>query len=1203
MRRLPLRMLLALLAAVGSASLRAQAARRTPAPTPVEEVLDIPSESEISKALQTPGSPEGLRALDKVLAAAAVSRDARKWTATLVREVRHVLGPWYVTVEKRLVPNDQYDAAERLVAAVKPPSVPAFEVARLIVLADVGERGARIARNGESLDQARAARRSRTAAEAWERAWAMREALGDSPRAALGFDDYRFPGHDTARDVLTYLFAQSLEERAAADESALGGSPLERAEAALRDLEEWHTAKRRRADAFEARLERLRVLFWNRADAAPRAAVVEELRRALPAVRDIAVWSTGMAQLAIFVNETAPTPDEALALARAGAEAHPGSAGASRSAAVAAVLRLELEDPEATVYAVPAAYPGGDLFAVLHRGAAVLRFSALRLEADDLFENRWAALLTGSGAARKECLDPAACADSVSWSASLPPSRNRELTTTRLGGPLPAGVFRVAARLDPGGTEAPRPMTVVVSELALVLSGDDETLVARTISTRTGNPVRGAEVRLYRNGRDGTSTLIASALSDSGGIARFPRPRRSSPADSSAVVTARRGADVARAFVREGRPRDSRPPATIAVDRALADPGETVRWRAIVGRRERDGPPSAPLVLAARDSRENLLASWPVPVGGLGTAAGELALPELPAAGPGSWRLVLDAGPPAAKTSFPYEPLASVSLSRREPPRPLDVSFDTLPDLLPGEAAHIRGTVLRNGAPVAKAEVSWRALAGAVPRPSANRRVEPGSFVTEREVLASGKAFADERGRFTVSVSWPRTAKEDWNISFEATAASEARSATVSAPLRALVGARRPELPGNLVLDAGERRRVLVRLTLPLGQVPVAGRSVLRVFRQDLADAAPPELPADVSGSDVSYSQGFPPLPSVEQQLGRLPQGPEVVAIPLEHDAAGEARATLPALPRGLYRVVAEAEDRAGRIVRSTRWAVVDAEHVRLPVLLGFLEDAGETGSRRFFVQAAPTAPAFLELERPGRPLETRTVTASSVVELANEPGPVAVRLFAIESGRLLVRQRGFERRAPDLVLRVVRRTPRIEVRVEAEDGRPVAGAEVSVASSTGAWGAGGLDARRLDRRPFFATEVSSSIVPGRAELLRPLSASEWGRTRAPEDRRERMPLWSESLGAFCGTGMPPPPRPRLTAGRPPSQARPMAIPAIAPPAGAPLWAPSIRTDVRGIAEVPFAWPEGPSFRFVTLAALAPNGRAGFLVLPAGAEP
>ncbi|MBL8113857.1 MAG: hypothetical protein JNK60_13330, partial [Acidobacteria bacterium] len=601
--------------------------------------------------------------------------------------------------------------------------------------------------------------------------------------------------HPTSRDVVSHLYAALLTSgprrplRGATELQRLLG-PLPKgpdaeeslpakACAVLDDLERWHLsvtspALNHRAGALQARLERLRILsqwFPVRED---QALIVGNLEGLLPAYRDDAAWAEGMAQLALFVNQSAERPEAPLVIAEEGARAYPGSPGGERCSVIARALRLEIDDPELELSPERGGQPLGSALFVSHGRAASLRFRAFPEPAD---------LECVARAEESERAGPTEGPGEVAieWTAKLPEPASGERSTTSIPLPLTRkGLYR----LQFGREALPLLMpafSILVTDIALLTRRRDREVEVWTVEASSGAPVRNAEVRLIlRDGSPETvSATVSSSKTDAEGRAVFELPKGGS-AEARFMVLARRGDDLASAFVdsNEGPPpkavpapsRDSKAPLlSFLLDRPSGVPGEVVRWRAglycALGPRSESlfQPVSgATLTLSLRDGTDGAggtlepLSTQEVSSGPFGEASGEIALPKLAEGSEKGWTFEVTTKALCGEVAAPRPNTATASV--RLPPRMVPAGIEialTEPTLVSGAPTLLEGIAARGGVPLPDALVRWEITAPRTVIRWAESRDRSREDRNPWGRVAEGVLSTDSQGRFSIPVVGP----------------------------------------------------------------------------------------------------------------------------------------------------------------------------------------------------------------------------------------------------------------------------------------------------------------------------------------------------------------------------------------------------------------------------------------------------------------
>lgn len=1165
-----------------------------PTPTPVEEVLDLPTAGEVQELMQSGDTAGGLNALGKLRAAAATRGEWTEWLKLLNREALALVrseGAGSV-----LGTRPDFGPAIRHVEEVVAPGPVEVEAARLLLLAGLHQRTAEIGAGfqGDALTRAQVPAHLKAAVDALARAFARRAELGDKGRDVLALAGGGPAVRATARDVVTYLFVDGLEAMQAQDRRAAGSTPvvskllapssgdaresadpLTRLASALDDLERWHAASGRRAAALEARLERSRALFAALPDQAQRAAVVADLKSRLAAWRDGPWWSAGMAELALLVNEVATTASEPLAIAEEGRLAYPTSDGGKRCDGIARILRLELDDPELTLAAATSAMPGTPVLEARTRRPATLRLRAWPTAA--------------------EAGDPVPSNETpIEWTATLPGGKDDSEVVTELKGPLPAGRYRVDATLSPSFGSSTPMLSVLVTDLLLAVTSEGPSLLVRALSASTGQPVAGARVRLLFQvplPRVCDPVELGSAVTGRDGLAVFDHP----DVAQGLTVSAMHGRNVATVGI-PWRQTETPHPLTrafgaLGVDRIVAAPGERVRWRA-VALEDAGGGAVRPLAGTAltvtlRQTWGAAIASFKATTSRFGTASGVLELPTGPPPRDG-WHLTME--DPGG--SGMAQVMTRISLA--QPPSSVLVALDPLGEGERPGTVSMAGTVLgADSRPLPGAAVSWQVQGNekpkALPRVSQSRN-------SSRSVVASGDTVAGKNGRFTAAF-----ALGPWKSSTVAVVVTatdgEGNATTVQRGVELHRGPVRLDIGGALVLQQGETARLRLTRRLVDGYAGALGESVVRLLRlpwvEEHRQPVYHWLADNWSGNRPDRLAETP-----EDLLRTLPAGEEVARSTAKHDRSGVASLTFAGLAPGVYRVVAEARngEEAGR---ATRHLVVNGPGVRLPLPLALLTDPSDPERPRILVSSSSgTGPVVIELRRPGRPVEPRLLDSPTTLVLEEPPGAtVDVRVFAVHRGRLLALSSALWAAPQSLRIELEGATPDVVVRVADADAGPVGGVEIALAAIAGnAWLPTDVPRRwpaRVDA-PFWISDRGMAY----AQRVYPASLGEWSRTQGVHRLEEgRFVVTPQSGGFHCGTGEPPRRptlpllsrqaesswQPQSTATQPWVDRQPI------------IWEPHLTSDSEGRVRVPLPPGAQCGTLWIGATAVASDGRAASL--------
>jgi uncharacterized protein YfaS (alpha-2-macroglobulin family) len=883
------------------------------------------------------------------------------------------------------------------------------------------------------------------AERAFAAAWEQRGAWGTRSVAAVG--EYAEPGdyperiRGTLRDAVTYLWVELLADSSLwepADSNRLflldvgellagpAGSPeltdpavhpLIKIALLLDDLESWHRAGGRLEAAFEARrslAERLHAALSQEDD---RALVRERLEGDLDRLgREQAWWSVGMATLAEMVQqETAPDAlVRARALALAGEEAHPERLGGRRCRA----LRLMIEAPSYGLQAM--SHDGADRrsLVVRHQNLPELHFRAYRFDLRSRVErSRDYNLLP---AWREIASIVAGQVPTAEWSVELPATEDFRTHDTYVVPPLsePGGyVIATSAREGFGRADNRRGAVVlIVGDLVLAAESDEESWRLTARSGRSGDPVAGARLALYRADYRQGHRRVAETTTDEAGVAVLAR-QGDERGGGFFLLGESEGGSALLELQGVGRHREPGEPTASLVytDRSVYRPRQEVLWKVVAYQRGATAERYATLAerglhVELVDANGEVVAGTDVTTNQYGSASGRFAIPEGRLLG--EWQIRTDLrGASALRVEEYKRPTFEVTLA--EPDEALRLNR---PAELGGEARYYFGL------PVAAGEARWQVVREPVyplwwgwwgwPVP------EQGS-----ETVAAGAESLGSDGRFTVAFT-PAADERlagtgvsySYRLSVDVTdEGGETRSASRSFRLGFVAVEARIDL-GAGFLVAGEPARATVART-DLDGTPRAGAGSWRLVRLEQppetllpAEQPRPEPPAELAGFRTEGDRLRPrwdPAYRAEEVLRMWPDGEEVAAGRLDHGADGTAELSLPALEPGPYRLLYATEDPFGAVAETRSEIVVaggEGSRLALPGLLAVEGASVAPGGVLRALAHTGLAGQQMELEvrRPGGRVERYRLAADGgphLIELpidAGDRGGVALRLVLL---------------------------------------------------------------------------------------------------------------------------------------------------------------------------------------------------------------
>jgi alpha-2-macroglobulin len=872
------------------------------------------------------------------------------------------------------------------------------------------------------------------AQRAYARVWAQREALGTQPATRLG--DFLKRGtypervRGTLRDVLSYLLVELLvntsywspaqHELYRLDVAALLGPvttavedvsahPVTRLAAVLTDLEGWHAAAGRPEAALEARLERSRRLHAVFTDAEDRRRIREDLEGRLPQARQLEWWAAGQEVLAELVSQQ-DAPDalvRARAIAKAGADAYPDSIGGKRSQAIVA----RIEAPSYRLTAMTLDGPRQRSIQVDHRNLPRLYLRAYTVDlADRLRTSRDYNLLP----AWREIPELVKTArPAAEWTADLAATPDFRNHVTYVTPPLERpGLYVVVASARP---EFPRgdadnqlqAVNLVVSDLVLVHRNLGDKLEVTATSGRTGGPLVGAVVELWRLDWQKGHSVAATQTTDASGTVRL------SPSRSTQFAVLGRHQDqvslTGHVYWNVTPPMATRRSSLVYTDRSVYRPGQRLLWKVVAyegGGEESVFRTSAGAAVQVRleDANDELVDTKKVTTNEFGSAAGEFVVP--PGRLLGEWSVVS-----TVHDEDDADAIASVRVEEYKRPT-FEVSLlDPEKEVRLNHAAELTGEARYYfGLPVTTGKVAWRVT---------RQAVRPWwwwwhpHFDARSRVVASGQAALAADGRFKVAFTPEADARASreltWSYELSADVTDEGGE-TRSAARRFRLGfvsveAQVTDAPGFLLAD---HKAPLSLLRTDLDGTPRAGAAQWTLFAlqqpgRTLLPAEQPQPPPAEKAAPGHRTPGDELRPrhnpdySAERTLALWPDGAAVTQGSLQHDAKGVAILDLPPLKAGAYRLRYESKDEGGGTFRMAKELVVAQARgtpLALPGILA-VERASVPvgGTARLLVHSGLEGQAVtVELWRSGRRTEVRRLVAGRDPQVLEIPVGAADR-------------------------------------------------------------------------------------------------------------------------------------------------------------------------------------------------------------------
>jgi alpha-2-macroglobulin len=864
--------------------------------------------------------------------------------------------------------------------------------------------------------------------------WALREQLGTMRVSALSeyLDANNYPPEvrGTLRDAVSYLLVELLADTAnwrpehsngvylldlgkllqgegqgsaavKLDDAAV--HPLVRICAVLDDLEQWSAREGRREAALEARLERARRLRESFTEKVDRKLIREDLANRLPAYRSVPWWAAGIAELASFVEdeEDGQALVRARELALQGHRAYPGSIGGQRCLHVV----KSIEAPDYSLQSMSMDGLGRRSILVTHKNLQEMHFRAYAVDLLRSLQkaNDWNLLPSNQDVQRIVKTDKPV----ASWKVSLPPTPDYRSHRTFVTPDLRNhGLYVIVSSARPDFSTSDNELLavpVLLSDLVLLSRGDGVGgIVARVVSGGAGGPVEGAKVTLWVRDWQKGHHPVKTLTTDQGGAVVFDSTE--SRRGSNSFLVAERQGDASLEengiwFSAPTRP-EERTASLVYTDRSIYRPMQKVFWKVLAYRGVREEGRLAvaaqmPVAVTLVDPNGETVATTQVTTNDYGTASGEFLVPSGRLLGGWQVRSSLE-GSQAIRVEEYKRPTFEATF--KEPSEPMRLNK---PAKLVGDVRYYFGL------PVTSGNVRYRVT---------REPVYPwwwgwwwGAPTVSSQQIASGVATLSEEGTFEVAFTPAAderlaASSKETTYRFTVTAdvtdeGGETRSAARSVRL-GFVAVEASIDAGDTFIREGATTDVPIR-RLSLDGVPRPGAGEWRLV--ELVQPAAAAMPADEplpkpEGGDANatrtpgdalrprWETGWAP----ERTLRGWAAGRELAAGKLAHNAKGEARATLPKLAPGAYRLLYTTVDEFGARYETAKELVAGGAQTRLelPVLLR-AEDAtvpvGGT-ARLLVLSGLPGQVLFVETFRDGKAVRQQRLVAGQDTTLIEIP-------------------------------------------------------------------------------------------------------------------------------------------------------------------------------------------------------------------------
>ncbi len=774
--------------------------------------------------------------------------------------------------------------------------------------------------------------------------WKRREALGSVPVDALRamVEGGTFPKEirGTARDTVSYLWAESLANTAywtpeesnsvyELDFSALvkgepgrlsstavgDGSlhPLVRLAAVLDDVEKWHKDNARVEAALSARLVRVALLRNSFVEVDEREAMVKTMLSAADAAAQFPFSAYVRAQVAQW-QEEAMMLRQAHDTAQVGSRAFPKSVGGKQCAHIVA----RLEAPDFSIVTMSSDGPRKRSVELSTRNLSKLYARAYKIDAMRFIEQ-----------GQNQLADPGAMTRLLAtkamaqWSIDLPATPDFKSHRTFVTPPLDAvGGYVLLFSPEPDfraqkNLVMATGFTVTQMVMSTQLLPNGQGAEALVVDGSTGASLAGVDVELWGVAWNQPKKRIAVQRTDSNGLAKIDGSTVSS---YNLYLVARKGEDTLVDNQAFGFYRGQNPPqrnATVLfTDRAIYRPLQKIRWKVIhyggdALAAKWKVAPNAALTVVLRDANGQQLATAAVKTNAFGSASGEFTIPTGKLLG--NWSLQTANGSASIRVEEYKRPTFEVTISDATKAMKLNA-----PASLSGNVKYYYGLPVTNGT------VRYRV------------RRQPkfpwwwgywGIPQGRQQVIASGKSALKPDGTFDVNFmasADPRLSKDvTYNYELEADVTDEGgetRSATKSFRL------------GNVAVEAtfkdvapfvaAQEAAVIGIVRTDLNGTPRKGKGNYRLIQ--LKQPNTPRLPAD-EPVERNPSEAKPELITAGDEVRPRHQkydatatlrswgdGVELTKGETSHDEAGVAQVKVAGLPAGAYRIRYETVDEFG---------------------------------------------------------------------------------------------------------------------------------------------------------------------------------------------------------------------------------------------------------------------------------------------------
>jgi uncharacterized protein YfaS (alpha-2-macroglobulin family) len=817
----------------------------------------------------------------------------------------------------------------------------------------------------------------------------LRDAVSYQWASFLANTSYWRPGQSNQiyqLDMEKLLKQTHFSERLTDDKAT---HPLVMSCAIFDDLEAWHRNRKKPEPAFEAHLSKLRQLHASFSRRTDRDSIRQHLRQVLPQVRPYPWWAQGMSTLADFVLEdpSADTNIRAKEIALPCTTAYPNSIGGKHC--FQTIQRIEAKDFNLQAMATD----GMDRrsIAIYHKNLKDLYFRAYNLDVETLIaSSNDYNLLPNRKELRQHTKSHKA---DFQWQVGLEATPDYRMHRQYVVPPIkkPGFYLLVASATKNFDRQQNKLQAVFMSMSDLVFQSrhNHKELEVEVLSGRTGRPIKGVQVRLYKTDNRNKHRITTTKTSDETGRVRFNQ----SSTNHDYFLLAKKGQQITLdpdgLYFSDPQRAKRQSSTLIYTDRSVYRPLQTIHFKAVAYQGNPDKGqfntwPKKSLTITLQDANNKEISQRTLTTNAFGTASGEFKIP----AGRllGVWRIKSSlTGSTSLRVEEYKRPTFEVTLLA--PKKPLRLNHKAT---IEGESRTYFGLA------VTKGSVLWR-----VTRQPVN---------SQTHWIATGSATLDDNGHFGISFNPKadeRLASERKGVSYRYVVSvdvtdegGETREASrtfhlgfvdVEAKISTDTGFFMANKPAKLSIQRSN-----------LDKTPKAGQAQYQLMRLKSPKevSLPAELPlTEMPGQNkevghVSPGDKIRPRWDSEYDpwsvLRTWQAGKIIVQGALTHDKEGQAIVETPPLPAGAYRISYTTKDAFGASFETAKEFIVagTSPRLKLAALLEVKRKSVAVGqTARILVQSGlDDQLMFLDFHQSGERIQRRILVSSAPHTLVDFP-------------------------------------------------------------------------------------------------------------------------------------------------------------------------------------------------------------------------